>query len=84
MHVLYGDLYISHFVFEPKFKFRNPSLASTIKPIKAIKLYFEEKFYGFTWKGEYLPLMSVLIYAYEGSPSGGYTMNTNLYCSDLD
>ena len=60
-----GDSYISHFVFEPEFKFMNPSLASAIEPIKVIKfVYFVKKFYGFAWKGEKLPLVTMLIKAH--------------------
>jgi hypothetical protein len=34
-----------------------------IETIKAIKFdCFEEEFYGIAWKGEKLPLLSVLIY----------------------
>ena len=33
-----SDVYISHFVFESEFEFRNPSLVSTIEPLNQLNL----------------------------------------------
>lgn len=80
-----GNLYLAQFVFEPDFDFKIPVLVLSVEPIKAIKFdFFNEKFFGFAWKEEGLPLLSLIINVYQGSPSGGYSMNTNFYCSDLD